>query len=336
MEAQDAGADGRFVYAVRSTGVYCRPSCPARRPLRRNVEFFEGPAQAEGAGYRACRRCDPAGTAGDRVAEAVARVCAALAEPDPPAMAELAGRVGFSPSYLRRSFTRLVGSTPRQYAAAARRERARAGLRSGGAVMAAAFGAGYGSSRAFYEEASSALGMAPASYRRGGAGEVVRYTEVASPLGAVLVAATARGVCAVRFLDGSSAGAVLAAELPAAVLVRDDAGLREAAAGVVAAVGAGPHPALPLEVRATAFQLQVWRALQAIPAGRTATYAEVAAAVGRPSAVRAVAAACAANPVAVLVPCHRVVGTGGRLAGYRWGLERKRALLDAEREANGA
>lgn len=335
--ARDAEADGRFVYAVRTTGVYCRPSCPARRPSAGNVEYFAGAGDAEAGGYRPCRRCRPRDPAGGATAEAVAEACrfldGAAGSPGgagPVTLVTLGRHVGLSPSHLRREFERLVGVTPRRYLAAARLERAKAGLRAGAAVTAAAFDAGFGSSRAFYETAGGRLGMTPSAYRGGGASEAIAYAVVASSLGPLLVAATARGVCAVRFAPHDAA-ADLAREFPGAAIRRDDDGLRAAAAAVVAAVDGGGGGDLPLDLRGTAFQLRVWDALRAIPRGETRSYADVARAIGRPTAVRAVAAACAANPVAVVVPCHRVVGADGRLRGYRWGTERKRALLDGER-----
>lgn len=340
--AHDAGGSGGFVYAVRTTGVYCRPTCPSRRPLRHNVEFFDTPVQAEAAGYRACLRCRPRVEAGraSRAPAAVAEACRLLERSgEAPGLGELARAVGLSPSYLQRSFTRLVGSTPRQYAAAVRLERAKAAMRNGSGVTDAVFDAGYGSTRAFYEDATGALGMAPAVYRRGGAAQAIAYTTVPGPLGALLVAATEVGVCAVRFVDPgeddrNSVEAALRAEFPSAALVPDDDGLRATATRVVEAAGGGAGDLdLPLDVRATAFQLRVWRALREIPRGETRSYTEVAHAIGRPRAVRAVASACAANPVALVVPCHRVVASGGGLAGYRWGVDRKRALLEAERAA---
>lgn len=341
--AHDPAADGRFVYAVRSTGVYCRPSCPSRRPRRQNVEFFGGPEQAEAGGYRPCRRCRPrgGGTVPTEAVRAVAAACRLL-ERDEEAtttLAALAAQVGMSPSHLSRSFKRLLGMTPRQYGAEARLERARRELRAGAAVTDAIYGAGYGSSRAFYEGARAGLGMTPSAYRRGGAAQRITYTVVGSRLGEVLVATTEEGVCAVRFVDGGDDGAaLLSGEFPAATTVRDDGALAEVAAQVVAAVDGQPGAgqALPLDVRATAFQLRVWQALRAIPRGQTRSYREVARSIGQPTAVRAVAGACAANPVALLVPCHRVVASGGALAGYRWGTDRKRALLDAEAEAEAA
>lgn len=334
----DAGSDGAFVYAVRSTGVYCRPSCPSRRPLRRNVEFFDHPHEAEAAGFRARLRCRPRGDSQpSRAARAVAEACLVLeTAEETPDLAGLGRQVGLSPYYLQRCFKRLVGSTPRQYAAAARLERAKRSMRDGAGVTASLYDAGYRSSRAFYEEATGALGMQPGSYRRGGEAQTIGYTIIASLLGPLLVAATERGVCAVRFVDDDPDG-LLREEFPAAILKRDDDGLQATAARVSAAVEGGADDLeLPLDVRATAFQLRVWRALRAIPRGQTRSYTEVARSIGRPTAVRAVAGACAANPLAVVVPCHRVVAADGTLAGYRWGVERKQALLDAEQAAGGA
>jgi len=274
-----------------------------------------------------------------RAARAVAEACKVLDEAEQvPALVDLGRQVGLSPYYLHRSFKRLVGSTPRQYAAAARLERAKQSLRSGSGVTASLFDAGYGSSRAFYAEATGALGMQPAAYRRGGQAHTIRYTTLASPLGPLLIATTERGVCAVRFVAEAAEAeveveveGVLRTEFPAAILKRDDDGLRATAERVVAAVAGGADDLeLPLDVRATAFQLRVWRALRAIPRGQTRSYSEVARSIGQPTAVRAVAGACAANPVAIVVPCHRVVAADGTLAGYRWGVDRKRALLDAE------
>ncbi|MGQ0519872.1 MAG: methylated-DNA--[protein]-cysteine S-methyltransferase [Actinomycetota bacterium] len=272
------------------------------------------------------------GEGASAAARAVAAACRVLdAEECLPTLAELGRRVGMSPSHLQRSFKRLLGMTPRQYGAEVLLERARRILRTGAPVTDALFEAGYGSSRAFYEGARAGLGMTPSAYRRRGLEQRITYTVVASGLGDVLVATTPEGVCLVRFLD-ARARDVLAAEFPAAAIERDDGALAEVAARVVAAVAGddGPGAELPLDVRATAFQLRVWQALRAIPRGQTRSYAEVAATIGRPTAVRAVAGACAANPVALLVPCHRVVASDGSLAGYRWGTGRKRALLEAE------
>lgn len=340
VRARDPDADGRFVYAVRSTGVYCRPSCPARRPLPRNVEYFPGPDEAEVGGYRACRRCRPRGDRdGTSIEAAVTEVCRLLERVDHsegaaggrgPTLTELGRHVGVSPAHLQRQFTRLMGVSPRVYLSGLRLERAKGHLRAGSPVTASLFDAGFGSSRAFYESAGERLGMKPSAYRRGGAAEVISWATVATSLGCLLVATTQRGVCAVRFGADDTSEKELAREFPGATIRRDDAGLGAVAAALAEAVDGRGDGGLPLDVRGTAFQLHVWQALRAIPRGETRAYAEVAGAIGRPTAVRAVAGACAANPVAVLVPCHRVVGSDGRLSGYRWGTERKQALLEAE------
>lgn len=340
VTARDPGADGHFVYAVRSTGVYCRPSCPARRPLARNVEYFPGSEEAEAGGYRACRRCGPRGD-GERtsIEAAVAEVCRILDRScdsedcgagRETTLSELGRRVGVSPSHLQRQFKRLVGVSPRAYLSALRLERAKGRLRAGSPVTAAAFDAGFGSTRAFYESAGDRLGMTPSTYRNGGAAETVFYAMVTTSLGPLLVARTQRGVCAIRFEAGDAPEEDLAREFPAATIRRDEGSLGAVAEAVVQAIDGRGDVDLPLDVRGTAFQLRVWEALRAIPRGETRAYAEVARAIGRPTAVRAVAGACAANPVAVLVPCHRVVGSDGRLTGYRWGTDRKQALLEAE------
>ncbi len=337
VRARDHRFDGRFVYAVRTTGVYCRPSCGARRPRRANVRFFPDPAAAEAAGFRPCRRCRPAGGAGeDTNAGAVRRAREELERrvAAPPTLAELGALVGMSPWHLQRVFKRAVGLTPREYVAARRAERLRNELRESRTVSRAVYAAGYGSGRPVYERGSP-LGMTPAAYRRGGAGLTISYVIVPSPLGRLLVAATDRGVCAVR-LGGADAAleAGLRAEFPAADLRRETGPL----AGWVAAIvrhleGQGPRLDVPVDVRATAFQWRVWSALRRIPYGHTRSYADVAREVGAPKAVRAVARACAANPVALVVPCHRVVRSDGALGGYRWGARRKATLLARERAA---
>ena len=331
--ARDTRADGSFVYAVSSTGIYCKPSCASRRPHRDRVVFFESPADAVRAGYRACRRCGPDVSAADPWIEKIRRACVYLANVDGHvSLARLAARVGGSPYHLQRSFTRIVGVSPREYADACRLEKIKRGLRKGSRVTDAMIEAGYGSSSRFYEGAASKLAMPPASYRRGGAGSVISYATVDSPLGRLLVAATPRGVCAVS-MGASDAELVraLRVEYPAAALQPAERALEQWARQIVQHLqGRRPRLDLPLDIQATAFQWQVWNALAAIPRGETRTYKEVAASIGRPSAVRAVAHACASNPVALAIPCHRVIATGGGLAGYRWGLARKRALLAAE------
>ncbi len=336
VAGRDATQDGRFVYAVHSTGVYCRPSCPSRRPRPDRVSFFDDGAAARAAGFRACRRCDPDG-AGPRAEQAglIAAACRYLeAHADEHvALARLAKHVGYAPHHLLRVFRARVGMTPREFATALRAGKLRAGLKAGLGVAGATFDAGYGSSSRVYERAGEKLGMTPGRYARGGAGERIRYTVGRGALGAMLVAASARGVCAVRF--GESVRALereLAAEFPNAERVRDDRALAPWLGELEAyAAGRTRELDLPLDVAASAFQAKVWRALRAIPAGTTRTYAQVAKAIGRPSATRAVAGAIAANPVAVVLPCHRVVPAAGGVGGYRWGAERKRRLIEIER-----
>ncbi len=338
--ARSADAEGRFVYAVRSTGVFCRPTCPSRRPRREQVRFFDGPAAAERAGFRACLRCRPDGarpvTDG---AKAVARAASHLrAHADEPvALADLAALTGLSPSHFQRAFTAHTGVSPREFQAACRAERFRASLREGNDVTTATYDAGYGSPSRVSARKPTGPGLSPAAYRRRGQGAAIGYAVVPCSLGQLLVAATEAGVCAVKL---GSADRPLVEELrrefpkaeiseaaPPAAWTRAVAG---AANGAPAAV-----PGVPLDVQGTAFQWKVWKALQAIPAGETRTYAEVARAVGQPRAVRAVAGACARNPVALVVPCHRVVPASGGPGGYRWGANRKRAILDRERKAAG-
>jgi AraC family transcriptional regulator of adaptative response/methylated-DNA-[protein]-cysteine methyltransferase len=329
--ARDAAADGTFYYGVRSTGVYCRPSCPARRPRRDRVAFFDTGAAAEAAGYRACRRCRPREVSARQRLVAGVQQLLDTAE-SPPTLADLSAALGASPTYLQRAFKQATGLTPRQYAAARRAARLRAELRRGATVTEATYEAGYGSSRALYDGAGAELGMRPSAYRAGGRGERIAYAVVESPLGPMLVAATAQGVCALKFGDADALVGELRAEFPEATVVEDAAAVA-GHVGVVLEHLAGRRAGLdlPLDVRATAFQERVWAALRAIPYGETRTYREVAEAIGAPRAARAVARACATNPVALVVPCHRVVRGGGALSGYRWGVERKRRLLAQER-----
>lgn len=341
--ARDASADGAFVYAVTSTGIFCRPTCASRRPLRENTRFFATTAEAEAAGFRACQRCEPTreGAKAEPHAAAVRRAAALLSAQDGEAVAleELAERVGLSRFALLRSFQRVLGVTPAEYARQRREERLRdalqAGAKTAGArVTDAVYEAGFGSASRVYEAVDETLGMSPTAMRAGGKGETVRFALGESPLGRVLVAATQRGLCAVLFGDDET-GAIedLRERLPAATLERDDAGLEPMVAAVLSQLSETPAAAaLPFHVRATAFQRRVWQALLAIPRGETRTYAQVAEAIGSPRAVRAVGTACGANPLAVVVPCHRVVGATGALTGYRWGKERKRRLLAMERE----
>jgi AraC family transcriptional regulator, regulatory protein of adaptative response / methylated-DNA-[protein]-cysteine methyltransferase len=333
-------ADGRFVYAVRSTGIYCRPSCASRRPRRDRVAFFDSPGDAARAGYRACKRCRPdEAVAADPWIEKVSRACVYLANVDGHvSLARLAARLGGSPYHLQRSFKRLVGVTPREYAEACRLRQVKGRLRSGAGVTAAMVDAGYGSSSRFYERAVPKLAMSPTAYRRGGADMRLKYAIVDSSLGRLLVAATDRGVCAVSMGSSDSELArALAREYPAATLRRDAGGLARWTSAILGHLaGRRPRLDLPIDVQATAFQWQVWTALAAIPYGDTRSYAQVAASIGRPTAVRAVARACATNPVALAIPCHRVVPSAGGTGGYRWGRRRKKALLAAEHKIHGS
>ena len=331
--ARDKRADGTFVYAVRSTGVYCRPSCPSRRPRRDRVVFFTSPLEAERRGFRACRRCRPASGTVDPWVERIRRGCAYLANAEERlSLAALALRLGVSRFHLQRNFTKLVGVSPRAYADACRLRAVKRRLRQGDRVTDALFAAGYGSSSRFYGQAAAVLGMPPATYRRGGSGMSIHYTIVDSSLGRLLVGATDRGVCAVAVGESDEAlESELRREYPAAAIAAADDSLASWTHEILARLsGRSPRVELPLDVRATAFQWLVWQALAAIPPGQTRTYAEVAASIGRPRAVRAVAGACAANPVAVAIPCHRVVGASGALTGYRWGIDLKRELLRRE------
>lgn len=333
VAARDRRADGVFVYAVESTGIYCRPSCPSRRPDRSRVRFFMTSADAQAAGFRACKRCRPDELATDPWVEKVRRASLYLANVDGhPSLASLARRFGGSPYHLQRNFKRLVGLTPREFTDACRLTKVKAGLRGGLDVTTAIVGAGYGSNSRFYERAAARLGMTPVHYQRGGPGARIRYAVVSSPLGRVLVAATDSGVCAVAMGDSDDALVrALREEYPASAIILNSRALGRWTAAVVSHLeGKTPRLDLPLDVRATAFQWQVWNALAAIPRGRTQTYAEVAAGIGRPGAARAVARACATNPVALAIPCHRVVPAAGGVGGYRWGPVLKRRLLERE------
>ncbi|NUA99550.1 bifunctional DNA-binding transcriptional regulator/O6-methylguanine-DNA methyltransferase Ada [Azospirillum melinis] len=336
LRRRDPAADGRFVYAVRSTGVYCRPSCAARPARPENVAFYATNAEAERAGFRPCKRCRPDGPSqGDRRAEAVAAACRLIEEAEEaPQLDELAAAAGMSPHHFHRIFKQVTGVTPRAYVQAQRAARVADALQQAGSVTEAIYEAGYGSSGRFYETAGARLGMTPTNYRRGGAGETIRFAVGACSLGSILVAVTERGVCAILLGDDPD---LLLRDLqdrfPRAELIGGDPDFEATVAQVVGFVETpGTGLALPLDIGGTAFQQRVWQALRAIPAGRTASYAEIATAIGEPAAVRAVARACGANPLAVAIPCHRVVRSDGGLSGYRWGVERKRDLLDRERK----
>ncbi len=325
--ARDRGADGRFVAAVTTTGIYCRPSCPARRPRRGSVRFFADGAAARAEGFRACRRCRPDESARDVVAVETA---ARLIEADGTAtLAELGQAAGYAPYHLHRLFTRALGVTPAAYARARRSTAAADELRSG-SVTEAVYAAGYSGPSRFYADAAPRLGMAPAAASRGAPGELIRWTRVVTSLGPLLVAATERGLCRVAFDEDEAA---LAARFPAARLEAGDHALAARAAQVVALVErpGTADGALPLDIRGTAFQERVWQALAAIAPGETLSYRDLAARAGNAGAVRAAGSACGANPVAVVVPCHRARRTDGSPGGYAWGLDRKQALLDRER-----
>jgi AraC family transcriptional regulator of adaptative response/methylated-DNA-[protein]-cysteine methyltransferase len=331
--ARDAAAD--FYYAVRSTGIYCRPSCPSRRPRRESVSFFSNPDVAEIAGYRACRRCKP--RQGKPAPAGLAQVrdaCAFIAAhaDQPITLAQLAGRVGTSPFHFQRTFARIVGISPRAYQDALRARRFRGELRSGTALSAAVYDAGYGSISRVYEHSPTGRGMTPAAYRKGGEGTAITYTVVDSALGRLMVAGTEKGICAVMLADSDEKlEQELRDDYPRAALTRDGSAFTQWVRGIVAHLeGNRPHLELPLDVQGTAFQWKVWRYLQSIPYGETRSYSDVASAIGAPSSVRAVARACATNKVSLLIPCHRVVGKSGSLAGYRWGIERKKKLLQKE------
>lgn len=338
VEARDERVAGAFVYAVTTTGVYCRTGCGARRPLRRNVEFFASPEDAVAAGYRACRRCRPdEACPDDPGARAVVALCRELERGDDVALAPFAAERGYSERHLRRRFVEVVGVPVGAYARAVRARRARASLHEGVPVARAALDAGFGSSRAFYEHAAPRLGMAPSRYRDGGRGERIAYTSLATPLGVVVAARSSRGVCFVQLgPDEEALERALAAEFPSARVVRDDDGLADVADVLARATrGESDATALPVDLRGTAFQVRVWEALRRIPRGVTRTYTDVARQIGAPTAVRAVASACAANPVALAVPCHRVVRRDGSLGGYRWGIDAKAQLLAGEAHDDG-
>jgi AraC family transcriptional regulator of adaptative response/methylated-DNA-[protein]-cysteine methyltransferase len=334
---RDGSHDGEFVYAVRSTGIYCRPSCSSRRPRREQVAFFSLPAAAELAGFRACKRCRPQqAEAPNPQAAIVAAACKYIdARPDEQlTLEQLGAALGVSPHHLQRVFKAALGISPREYADARRLRNLRGRLREGDSVTGALFSAGYSSSSRVYERSDALLGMTPATYREGGKGMEIGYAIVDSPLGRLLVAATARGVCAVSLGDDDAVlASELAAEYPKATISRDDTAIQGPVATILDYLrGARPDANLPLDVQATAFQRQVWQALQAIPYGETRTYGQLARELGNPAAMRAVGRACATNPVSLVVPCHRAVGSDGKLHGFRWGLDRKQALLDLERQ----
>ena len=335
--ARDASFDGAFFYAVRTTGVYCKPSCASRTPRRENVSFHANQDVAEAAGFRACQRCHPEAGWLDLHTEVVTAACrlideAIAAEQRTPTLDALAERTGFSPYHLHRVFRKITGITPRAYAAGVRAMRLRQTLEDRRTITAAMHDAGYSSTSRFYEQSTQRLGMTPARVRRGGAGETVRFAVGQSSLGAILVAATEKGICTIHIGDDPEALVhALEERFSKATLVGDDASFAEVVARVVGFVES-PRDGLdlPLDIRGTAFQERVWNALRNIEFGRTMTYAALAAVIGQPAAVRAVASACAANEIAMAIPCHRVVRSTGGLSGYRWGIERKATILKRE------
>jgi AraC family transcriptional regulator of adaptative response/methylated-DNA-[protein]-cysteine methyltransferase len=335
---RDPAADGRFVTAVTSTGIYCRPTCPARKPKRENVRFYATPAEADAAGFRACKRCRPevAATGVGRHAAAVAEACRLIAEAEEiPSLDVLAQAAGMSRFHFHRVFKQATGLTPKAYATAQRAARLREGLGRSATVTEAIYDAGFNSSSRFYAKSTELLGMTPTVYRAGGAGTTIRFAVGQSSLGAILAAASDKGVCAILLGDDAEALVhTLQDSFPKADLIGGDAEFEQWMAKIVGFVEApGLGLDLPLDLRGTAFQQRVWRALSEIPVGTTVSYADIARSIGQPKAVRAVAGACAANRLAVAIPCHRVVRSDGNLSGYRWGVERKRVLL--AREASG-
>jgi AraC family transcriptional regulator of adaptative response/methylated-DNA-[protein]-cysteine methyltransferase len=333
--AKDRRFDGRFVFAVSSTRIYCRPSCPSRRPKRENVSFFALPAAAESAGFRACRRCHPADAeTKDPQAEMVQQVCRLIenSNGETVTLEALSKQVGISSFHLQRTFKSIMGMSPSEYAETRRVNRFKQSVQSGEKITNAIYEAGFGSSSRLYELALSQLGMTPATYGKGGRGAVILYAISDSPLGRVLVAATEKGVCSVKLGDSDDALTTeLKQEFFAAEIVPDESRLRPVLAAVLNHLNnKTARIDLPLDIRATAFQRQVWGQLQKIPAGKTRSYSEVAKDIGQEKAVRAVARACATNPVALVVPCHRVIREDKSLGGYRWGLDRKKKLLERE------
>jgi len=340
--ARDASRDGSFVFAVRSTGIYCRPSCPARRPHREQVRFFKLPEAAEQAGFRACKRCHPRSARGnDPQVELVRRVCHIIDEHDHDSVTldNLSSIVGVNAHHLQRTFKEVMGITPRQYADSRKLDRFKSGVKKGASVTEAMYEAGYGSSRALYEKSSAQLGMTPATYGRGGKGMRIAFTIGDSPLGRLLVAATERGVCAVTLGDSDAElTRALFAEYPEASIDSKDTSISPSLNlwldCVLDSLKGEQRRELPMDIQATAFQWRVWEELRRIPFGSTRSYQEIAKAIGKPNAVRAVARACASNRLALVIPCHRVIREDKNLGGYRWGLGRKEKLLRQEAAIN--
>jgi AraC family transcriptional regulator of adaptative response/methylated-DNA-[protein]-cysteine methyltransferase len=324
---RDRKWDGRVIGAVKSTGVYCKPSCPARRPRRENVVFYSTAEEARTAGFRPCLRCKPDEVGRDR--DAVARAVKIIEQAEEaPNLAELAEAVGYAAHHFQRIFKRDLGVSPAEYARGLRNRRAQAALRQGGRVTDAIYDAGYSAPSGFYSDAKERLGMTPSAWRDGGRGETIRWTTFDSPLGSMLIAATSKGICRLTFDDSEAS---LRRLFPRATIVKDDGGLKELVEGALAAIERPlAAPDLPIDVAGTAFQEAVWRELRKIPAGETRSYADIAAAIGHPKAVRAVGSANGDNHVCVLIPCHRVIRSDGSLGGYGGGIERKKKLLASE------
>jgi AraC family transcriptional regulator, regulatory protein of adaptative response / methylated-DNA-[protein]-cysteine methyltransferase len=332
--ARDSKRDGEFFFAVSTTGVYCRPSCAARRPRRENVQFFRTPDAAEQAGYRACLRCRPRAFTGNAESDGIKAICRFIEQhlDELITLGRLAKEFHQSPFRLQRRFKAVLGITPREYADSCRLRTLKHRLQSGDSVTRAMYDAGYGSSSRLYERTASQLGMTPDKYRRGAIAATIRYTCADSPLGRMLIAATEKGICAIQFArtDGELIEG-LKREFPFAMRKTDSGGLQSWVNALLRHLrGKDLNSSLPLDIRATAFQRRVWAYLQSIPFGQTKSYSEVAKAIGQPRACRAVARACATNPVAVAIPCHRVVREDGSMGGYRWGVQRKKALLQME------
>lgn len=335
---RDPRSDGRFVYAVRTTGIYCRPTCPSRRPRPENVTFHETPAHAESAGYRACQRCRPdriekERTGGSPQSALITDLCRFIETADPvPTLQVLAQRAGYSPYHLQRLFKQATGLTPKAYAKAHQGQRVRQKLKESITVTRAIHDAGYDTAGRFYADAGRMIGMTPSTYRNGGLDTTIRFAVGECSLGSVLVARSEHGICAITLGDDPEALACsLQDNFPQATLVGDDPEFERLVSIVIGFIDApGTGLDLPLDIRGTAFQQRVWNALRTIPAGETWSYTKLATHLGAPSSVRAVASACAANTIAVAIPCHRIVRTDGSLSGYRWGVERKRALISRE------
>jgi AraC family transcriptional regulator of adaptative response/methylated-DNA-[protein]-cysteine methyltransferase len=327
FDARDRSFDGRFVGAVKTTGIYCKPSCPARRPLRENVEFFADAESARAAGYRACKRCLPDDVGRD--AEGVARAIALIAAQEEGLSLEvLAAEAGYAPHHFHRIFKRATGVTPAAYVRAARAKRAQAALSEGGSITEAIYAAGYSAPSRFYAESKGRLGMTPSAWKNGGAGVTIRWAIAQTTLGKMLLAATDKGICRLSFDEDAGE---LRRRFPRADIVPGGADFADLVKRAVAAVDhPAQMPSLPLDVQGTAFQQAVWAALQGIPPGETRTYAQIAAAVGKPKAVRAAGTANGANNIAVLIPCHRVIRTDGSMGGYAYGIQRKEKLLAME------